>query len=502
MRFDDGGRSRSVAVLALLVAIVGVVAVAGFALGAIDAGQDDRTGEEVLSDAQETYDDADSVVTDAVVTVEVGNHTTEFEVSAATAGEDRARLNLSSGGYYVLTGVDNGTVWRYDSLTELTGVLDRDGNSITASLRAGSEAPARPDLSALPGDFDMDTELSELLDAFDGELPEDIDGQLEELPENTTVGELLANDSLRANLDDGILSGTDGELPDAPGAFEIPEEWAEFNISEKWSDLKNSGEWAEFNISEKWSDLKNSGEWGEMRLNRSIEDVLTGTFNSSALTVERVGTATIDGTEANELLLSHPDVESETRVWTDAETDTLLRQETTTPLGRVTVDVLDTRFDVSPADSTFEPPGASELASLSLSTAESADGFVSAAPFGAAVPGEGWTVERGAVLSGEAPSLTEMTGLESTDIAAATYTDGESSVVVSQVDRVVDLETVPLFGFETVVVGDREVHLLSGRYGAVGVWSEAGTTVAIAGDVSGEELRSVIAEIEFRGSGG
>jgi outer membrane lipoprotein-sorting protein len=61
MKFDDSGRTRSVAIAALLLATVAVAVVAGFALGAMDSGSDERTGEEVLSDVQETYADAESV---------------------------------------------------------------------------------------------------------------------------------------------------------------------------------------------------------------------------------------------------------------------------------------------------------------------------------------------------------------------------------------------------------------------------------------------------------
>jgi hypothetical protein len=167
----------------------------------------------------------------------------------------------------------------------------------------------------------------------------------------------------------------------------------------------------------------------------------------------------------------------------------------------VTVDVRETRFDVSPADSTFEPPGTTEVASLSLSATERLDTFRSAASFETAVPGGDWQFEGGAVVAGEAPSLTAMAGVEPTDVATAAYTDGESSVAVSQSNRSVDWGTVPLPGTETVTVGDREVLLVAGEYLSVGLFSADGTTVAVAGDLSGEQLRSVIAGIELGGPG-
>ena len=587
MRFDDSGRTRSVAIAALLLATVAVAVVGGFALGAMDSGSDERTGAEILSDVQDTYADAESVSTDAVVTVEAANRTTEFELSAAAAGTDRMRLNVSGDGYYVLTGTDDGTVWRYDSLTGLTGVLDRDGNTLTASLRGGTEAPARPGLSALPRDIDPDTELSTLLEMFDGDLPEGVDGELDDLPANATVADLLNNDSLAGDIDGGGFTGTEGELPDGvsgtlsefefPGnlsefefpenlsEFEFPNNLSEFNYSELESPEFNYSEfnYSEFEFPENFSEFEfpefnysefnyskfefpdnlsgfddsefefpdslsefndsefafpdnlsefddsefafpgnHSGfgypeEWDSEALRERINGSLTGTFNVSAVTVERVGTTSVDGQEANELLITHPDTEAETRLWTSTESDTVLKQETTAPGLTVTVEVVDTRFDVSPADTTFEPPGASELASLSVTTADSLDAYETAIPVEAAVPGDEWTFERGAALGGAAPSLTAVSGLEPTDVAAATYTDGESSVVVSQVDRTVDLDRIPLYGSETVTVDSREVRLVAGEFVSAAVWSEAGTTVVVAGDLTGAELRSVVADIEL-----
>jgi len=560
MRFDDSGRTRSAVIAALLLATVAVAVVAGLALGTMDSGSDDRTGEEVLSDVQETYADADSVSTDAVVTVEAANRTTEFEMSAAAAGTNRMRLNVSGDGYHVLTGIDNGTVWRYDSVTGLTGVLDRDGPSLTASLRGGTEAPARPGLSALPGDIGLDTELSTLLERFDGELPEDVDGELDDLPANATVADLVNNDSLAGDIDSGSFAGAGGELPgglsenvsgfEFPGnlsgfdssEFEVPEEFSEFEVPEEFSGFEVPEEFSEFEVPEEFSEFNSSEfefpdnlsefnssefefpeefsnysefnhsgfelpdnhsgfdypeDWNSGELRERIDESLVGEFNVSAVTVERAGATSVDGQEANELLITHPDIDGETRLWTDAESDTVLKQETTAPGLTVTVDVVDTRFDVSPADSTFEPPGASELASLSVTTADSPEAFETVTSLEAAVPGDEWTFERGAALTGEAPSLTAVSGLEPTEITAAAYTDGESSVVVGQVDRTVDLDRVPLYGGETVTVDGREVRLIAGEFASAAVWSEADTTVVVAGDLSGAELRSVVAGIEL-----
>ncbi len=570
MRFGDSRRGQSATIVALLVAVVAVATVGGIAFGAMDSGSDDRTAEEILSDVQSTYDDADSIAADAVVTVETDDRTTEFDLSAATAGTDRFRLNVSDGERYLVQGGDGERVWLYEPTSGITGVIDTAENDLTVSLRAGTTQPSGLGLSAFPGDIDAETELSVLFEAFGGELPEgfeselpdeleaDLPENLDELPENATVGDLLPENASVTDFGD-LPTSTDGTLPqnlegfelpedlaelelpenlelpedlenfelpenlELPGDlenFELPESLAEFEQSAFFDDLENTelpAEFEEFELPEDFQfpedledlelpeDLENLEfpedlqELGLMdsELRASINESLTGEFNYSAATVELVGTTTVDGTEANEILVSQPGVEAESRLFVDAESDVVLRQETTTPELTVTVDVTETRFDVSPADSTFEPPGAAELASLTAAFSESPEEFSSETVFETAVPADEWTFERGAVLSGNAPVLTDQLGIERTAIAAATYTAGDSALTVGQVDRTVDLGMLPAEVGETVSIDGREVRLLSGQFGAAAVWTEAGSTVVVAGDIDGGQLRSAIAGVEF-----
>ena len=600
MRFGDSRRGQSATIVALLVAVVAVATVGGIAFGAMDSGSDDRTAEEILSDVQSTYDDADSIAADAVVTVETDDRTTEFDLSAATAGTDRFRLNVSDGERYLVQGGDGERVWLYEPTSGITGVIDTAENDLTVSLRAGTTQPSGLGLSAFPGDIDAETELSVLFEAFGGELPEGFESELpdeleaelpenlDELPENATVGDLLPENASVTDFGD-LPASTDGTLPQNLEGFEFPENLAELELPENLEfpedlenfelpenlefpedlenfelpenlefpedlenfelpenlelpeDLENfelPESLAEFEQSAFFDDLENTElpaefegfelpddfqfpedledlelpedlenlefpedlqELGLMdsELRASINESLTGEFNYSAATVELVGTTTVDGTEANEILVSQPGVEAESRLFVDAESDVVLRQETTTPELTVTVDVTETRFDVSPADSTFEPPGAAELASLTAAFSESPEEFSSETVFETAVPTDEWTFERGAVLSGNAPVLTDQLGIERTAIAAATYTAGDSALTVGQVDRTVDLGMLPAEVGETVSIDGREVRLLSGQFGAAAVWTEAGSTVVVAGDIDGGQLRSAIAGVEF-----
>jgi len=488
---------RTVAVLALLLAVAAVVVLGGLALGAMDSGSDERTGEEILSDVQETYDSADSVSSDGVVTVEALGRTTQFEVSAAAAGDDQLRTNVSKNGLSVVTGVDNGTVWRYDSVTGLTGVIDSNGNTVTASLRGGTETPARPGLSALPGDISLDTELSTVRAVLDGELPEGLDERLDDLPENATVGDVLANDSLATDIDSSALAGDTGELPGEFEGFEFPENLSEYELPEKFENFEFPGNLSEYEPPAEWTADTPLEGWNRSDLRERFNKSLTGGFNSSAVTVERNGTTTIDGTEAHELLISHPETEIETRLWTDTESDVVLRQETKAPGVTVTVDVRETRFGVSPAASTFEPPGATQVANLSISTAATPGTLESTAPFGVAAPGDDWRFEQGVALAGEAPPLTAATGLDAGTVTAAAYTSEGATLVVGQSGNAIDLNRLPAVGTGTETVGDREVWLVTTPYASAGVFVEDGTTVVVAGDLSGSELRTVIPGIDL-----
>ena len=464
MQFGDGGRAQSTAVVVALAAAVAVVAVAGIAFGAMDSTSDERTAEEILSDVETTYTDADSVATDAVVTIEVGDRTTQFDVSTATAGDDQVRVNVSDGNRSVVTGLDGETLWLSESTTGLTGIIEKNGTAATASLRADTTGSGFG-LSALPDDIGPDTGLLALLDGTGADRPAELGG----LPANVSIGELLAGEtSVRL---DAILSATGGENPTDLGAF------GEFNGT-----FPAPGEYGAYN-------------WTELR--ERVSESLTGEFDRPEVTVERAGTTTVDGTEANELLFSSPDIEGETRLWVDAETDVVLRQETTLPGLTITVDVQETRFDVSPADSTFQPPGTTEVASLTAAVGETPGEFAAAAPFETATPAEVWTFERGLALSGEAPALTDLPGIEQTAVAAGAYTDNSDTLIIGQVDRAVDLSVIPTFVTETVTVDGREVRLLSGQSGTVGVFTENETTVVVGSTVDESRFREIIDGIGF-----
>lgn len=196
-------------------------------------------------------------------------------------------------------------------------------------------------------------------------------------------------------------------------------------------------------------------------------------------TAERVETTTLDGQEVHVVSVTHPDTASELRVWVAAESDEVLKQRFTDPESdvTVTVDVTTTRFDVSPADSTFQPPGETATPAEVASVAELRE----AAPFAVAVPGGNWTFERGGVT--HVPET----------VAAAQYSDGAETVSVLQTAR----DPPAVDDGETVTAGNRSVTFDTRGNRTVAWWTEANVTTAVSGDVADEDLRAVVADVEF-----
>jgi len=602
------------------VALVGllVVGLGGTITAGLVIADDQQSGEDILSDVHEKYNTADSVAGDAVVTVETDESVSEATVGFAAAGDRQARLNVSSGDGYVLTGVNGETAWVYDPVTGLTGVVDRAGEGLTLGLRAGTEEQSLAVSSALTGlGIDANTTVGELRAEFGDQLPAEFDERLANVSNDTTLaelpedadGELAAafadgdTEDLPAELNETSLDAFEGERPaelnestldalraELPAeinestveafagelaaategtslaAFEFDGELpAELNEStaeafaEEFLTAVANGAFDDF-LSEDAADELSSraaaletGEFDgttaeEVRteldeaLPEEIDDLgkyesieaLTGDLAAVAneTSVQLVGTTTVDGEEAHELLITHPDLDGETRLYTSVETDEILRQVTTTPDATITVDVTDTRFDVSPADSTFEPRGATELANLTAATttAETPAAIDDATPFPAAVPDDSWTLKRASVVTTSGalsiPGLSLPTESFETTAATAVYTAGERALAVSQrpapawleertaseltgtdIEATLEAALETEIEFDTAVsietdaetsvvtIGDREVVLTSTPDGTAAAWVEAGTVVTVAGDFERADLESAIAAI-------
>jgi hypothetical protein len=237
-----------------------------------------------------------------------------------------------------------------------------------------------------------------------------------------------------------------------------------------------------------------TGAWNESHWPESTAEIrdrvqtLTDQLNDTAANreIELVGTKTVGGQEANELLVTAPDLDHETRLWAGIDSDEILKVEWTGPQSTVTVNMTETRFDVSPADSTFEPPGTTELARVDMTATEDAAEFGTGVSFEVATPGDDWTFERGYTATVNVSAGTNAT-LDG-DVLVAVYSDGEQSIVVTQSENALELN-------ETVTVGDRAVRIEATDRTVVGTWTDGGTTTTVLGTFSASELRTVIQSV-------
>jgi outer membrane lipoprotein-sorting protein len=520
MSDTDQGRARLAVVIALVVVSAGVVAASGFVFA-----DDQRSGEEILEDVQEKYKTADSVSADTAVTVDAAEETTQFDAAIAGAGEDKLRLNVSDEGEYVLMGTDGESVWVHDPATELTGVLTSAGDGeATLAVLAGTEESTGGISAFLPEEFDEETTVGELLgEVDDNELSAEWREQIESVPEDTTISELTTGEGLENVSTEEIDLPDDVDESELPDEFESPAEWNKSSASalfdesdltddidesdlEKFEEVELPEEWEDKTLAEKWDETELPEEWENSERAQEIDEFtqeydsieeFRNEYNTSdpALQVELVGTTTVDGQEANELRITHPDTDGETHLYTGVESDVILKQETVTPDATVTVDVLETQFDVSPADSTFEPPGTTELASADLAWTESADEFAQDVTLGVAEPGEAWTFEYGGTVTTQADTIPGI-GAEfdgATVTQGATYVDGDRSLFVAQSNQTVDVTEYA----ETETIRGQDVALEVTEEGAVATWTEAGATNTVGGDLSESQLRTVLEAIEF-----
>ncbi|MXR50814.1 hypothetical protein GRX03_04235 [Halovenus sp. WSH3] len=552
MSATDRRRGQTAVLAVSLVAAVAVVTVAGLIFAGSSSQTAEPTADAILDDVEEKYNGADSVVTDAVVTVERGNRTAQFELSVATAGERQARLNISREDRYVLLGTDGETMWIHDPETTLTGVLRTTGDGVAGSLRAGTEQQqsALPGLPISAGEIEPDDQVSELLAEFDGEIPPQYEAALEDLPENATVADLVGDNGTEADLpgefdrdtvDLGQFSTNDSErlgefsINDSArfgeflnndssrfGTFSLNDTAQFGNLSAAFGETpwtgNRSADGYEFGGSDGWS---HSGDvlWNSTALGgwRDANGTLSagkldgsafremawvgqhsGDFEPANATVdaELVGTTTVDGTDAYELRLTGLPEGVDARLWVGVDTDTILKQQFTADETTVTVDVTDTRFDVAAADSTFEPPGAMTVVEGNLSVVGTAAELDGQTPFDAVAPSAEWTFERGYVSTIEAGGFPGFSGMELPDRAVSVYADGNATLVVSQSDAQRPLPDAVVNRSETVTVGDKTVQLYATGDRTAAVWQTRGTRVSVAGDISRSRLESVIGGID------
>jgi len=212
-------------------------------------------------------------------------------------------------------------------------------------------------------------------------------------------------------------------------------------------------------------------------------------WSAANRSVERVETTQYEGDEVHVVSITHADdaVDGEARLWIRAEDSVVVRQEVRTPNGTVTVDVQETRFDVSVADSTFRPPTADDGAQ-GLVPVDSAAELAAEAPFTAVALGDaGFAFERGVV---------SRVGAADGTTALARYANDSTTVTVVQTDATdLPVETGNV-STTTVDVDGRAVTVAERDDRVVAWWTANDTTVAVTGDLPRERLLGLVAAVE------
>lgn len=212
-------------------------------------------------------------------------------------------------------------------------------------------------------------------------------------------------------------------------------------------------------------------------------------WNRSNASVERVETTEYEGarTHVVEITPENESADGRLRTWIRANDSVVVRHELTTPNGTVTVDVHETRFNVSVADSTFEPPTA-DGAAAAVQPVDTVDELAAEAPFRVAVLGDdAYAFEGGAVTRLGAANATT---------AVSRYAGDEGNVTLVQTDA----EDLPVETDDatTATAGDRTVNVTETDGRVVVFWAAGDTTVAVVGDGPRDRLLDVAASVELR----
>ena len=409
MAGDQSGRDVSRNLGTLVVAVVAVTAavIGGMAM----TGNGAPTADEVLNDARDRYESAESVGGTAVVTVENGNGTVErsAEVTFTLTDHNESRVAVTASNRTAVVGSNGSIGWVHLEETGLTQAVE------------------------LSDDV-------EGLSAVDPSVPA-VDG-------NRTAS----------------ITDTVDELRDRYGNL-IPAEknWNANRTPSPWNLSDGDDEW---NAGRGW----NQSWFGATAWDWTRENVST----------ERVGTEVVGETEAH-LVEIEPagDGEGILRVWIGTDEANVLKTELTRGDWTVEVRYTTLRFDLSPADSTFQPPGAGPTETAAV---DSRAELQAATEFDVpALPEEYTFADGSTIVYGDATvAVGSYTGPENVTVATTTADQFPTGAVSGGGANASSVE----LGEQTGTVADTD-------QGVVVSWERSGVRNAVIVDGSQEVAVSV-----------
>ncbi|RLM53698.1 hypothetical protein DVK02_12690 [Halobellus sp. Atlit-31R] len=119
-----------------VVALLGVATVAGMAVTDVGA----PSGAEILDDAEQRYESAETVVGAATVTAANETDTRTYEVSFTVAEDNRSRMAVSSDDRTVVLGTNGSAGWIHDEQTGVTRVVSNESGDAMGPAAMG-DAP-------------------------------------------------------------------------------------------------------------------------------------------------------------------------------------------------------------------------------------------------------------------------------------------------------------------------------------------------------------------------
>ena len=374
MTDDQSGRaiSGSVGVLAIAVVVVAATVIGGMVI-ATDAAP---TGDEVLQDARDRYNSAENVAGTANVTVAAGSGTIERsgDVEFALTDDNESRVAVTVSDRTVVAGSNGSAGWVHLEDAGLTRVVD---------FPAVPEEWSEVNISnmALGGGIGASTAEIGVL----GERYED----------------LVPTDGLNASENADPWNLSDGD-----------HDWNLSDGNHDWN--LSDGDYTE-NIPRDWKD---SQAW-----NRSAIESMAWAWTPENASAERLGTETIDGTDAHLVDVELPgDRNATLRLWIGSEDATVLKSQFEVRDLTVTVRYTNVQFDTSIADSTFQPPGAGPVGN---EMADSRDELQAATAFDVPVLSDEYTFTTGSTVTygGATAAIGSYTGPQNVTVLATTTDD-------------------------------------------------------------------------------
>jgi len=423
-----------------------IVLLAAISVGGLAATDDDPTGVEVLSEVEDRYESADSVLIEAVATVQQNNSTSRLTIHAVTTADGQSRVNLSNGSAYVVTGQTGNTTWVTNGETGATLLISSTDPANRTATGIGS-AP-------LPG------VSTHTIETENGTVSISL-----YRPENASLDSI--GQTLNGSHDVSRLNGTDRSGAWISGPYH----------SSGHNGSRNASHAQVFNESGPMLRTLSKTVNASDRPNQSISDVVAETN----LTAAFVGTTTVDDQPAHVVDITHPEREGRLKVWAATATANVLKYQISRPNATLTVDINATRFNVSPAPSTFEPEIAAQddrRRADSLSELREA----AAVPIG--IPSENWSYADGYVIASPIEAVIGHYEANGTTV----------TVVQSPSSR---FERFTQSG-RTVAVNARNVTLTElADEQMVAAWSQNEQTVLVTGNVTESTLLEFVRSLEF-----